>query len=63
MWQTIETGPRDGCAYLLHVNGGSMFIGKFDKHLRLWVDTKGRLEYANNAITHWMPLPAAPTNS
>ena len=63
MWQPIETGPKDGCLYLLYTSHGAIFVGKFSKHLRLWVDDKGRLEHANNTVTHWMPLPAPPINA
>jgi hypothetical protein len=62
-WQPIETAPKDGCLYLFHTRNGATFVGKYNKHLRLWVDDKGRLEHANHGITHWMPLPEPPRTS
>ena len=59
-WQPIETAPKDGCLYLLCTNSGAMFVGKWSKHLHVWVDSKGRLEYASNSVARWMPLPEPP---
>ena len=64
-WQPIETAPRDGRRVLVWISDKSHTGPAFAK---LWFySTDGRLgggaEGYNGDwnITHWMPLPAAPT--
>jgi hypothetical protein len=49
-WQPIETAPKDGLAILFSANNGPV-IG-------YWKYYKS-INQPN--FTHWMPLPAAPT--
>ena len=57
-WQPIETAPKDGCLYLLCTDTGVMFVGKYRKHLEMWVCQDGAERY--RTVTHWMPLPEPP---
>lgn len=58
-WRPIETAPKDGLLVLLSTHGGIVFIGKFRKHLGIWVDDEGRERF--RTVTHWMPLPLPPS--
>lgn len=57
-WQPIETAPRDGSQLLLCTNGGIVFVGKFRKHLCIWVDDEGRERF--RTVAYWQPLPEPP---
>ena len=73
-WQPIETAPRDGAVVLLW--GGPMCnecgdditpptratTARWSKHENLWHATEGGdVDFFFMAPTHWMPLPAPPT--
>ena len=74
-WKPIETAPRDGTPVLLCVagydpddkygwQGMAPFTGYFGTYHPNspgngeWRDDSG---HRRPAVTHWMPLPAAPT--
>ncbi|HQR20765.1 MAG TPA: hypothetical protein PKV98_07855 [Burkholderiaceae bacterium] len=57
-WQPIATAPCDGLPVLLCTDGGIVFVGKLNKHLRLWVDDEGRERF--RTVAYWMPLPTPP---
>lgn len=68
-WQPIETAPKDGTVILayLKVNGmvqahyvsPAEMLASDDEEPR-WFTTDGQ-ELPLNYLTHWMPLPAAPS--
>lgn len=58
-WLPIATAPRDGLLVLLCTDGGIVFVGKFQKHLQMWVCDDGRERF--RTVTHWMPTPKPPT--
>jgi predicted lipoprotein with Yx(FWY)xxD motif len=62
-WQDIETAPKDGTEIIAcwGRQGDVMQIVRFDRIHKVWM-TKGDpiLGFKSN-VTHWMPLPAAPT--
>jgi hypothetical protein len=73
-WQSIETAPKDGTRVLVGVDTGDPwgFVrghGRYEnygKFVQGWVcrgfcDPPGELGLAHP--THWMPLPAAPTEA
>lgn len=57
-WRPIETAPKDGYLMLLCTDVGIVFKGKFNKHLRIWVDDEGRERF--RTVKSWQPLPAPP---
>ena len=63
-WQPIETAPKDGTEILLFCDGPFKDIGlcywRDDHVMTGW--TWG-LEQPFNFATHWMPLPAPPSNA
>jgi hypothetical protein len=63
-WQPIATAPNDGSMVDLWTKIGD-YSGRatnyfWSKKLRLWRYQHGG-EILPNYVTHWMPLPAAPT--
>jgi hypothetical protein len=55
-WQPIETAPKDGTEVLIwprEITGTAIY-----SHGE-WVDPNE--EYAESHPTHWMPMPAGPT--
>lgn len=54
-WKPIETAPTDGTIILLYCWRGSMFLWKTGK-------LKNDEPRMMTGATHWMPLPAAPTD-
>jgi hypothetical protein len=58
-WQPIETAPKDGRLILLCTEKGVVVVGKRNKHLQIWVESDGR--ETPRTISHWMPLPPAPS--
>jgi hypothetical protein len=74
-WQPIETAPTDGTPILLFEKYSSCpFVGSYLPRAKCWtvshehVNAEGGWEGANvvddicqELITHWMPLPPAPT--
>jgi hypothetical protein len=64
-WAPIETAPRDGSSYLVwagcvgmahyveNYQSGYAHRGPFSENMKAW----------KTKATHWMPLPAAPTDS
>jgi hypothetical protein len=72
-WQPIETAPKDAMILLFRPTApewGRVAQGKWDTqkyHKRpnpyweYWIKVGGTTESRSDAPTHWMPLPAAPT--
>lgn len=58
-WQPIETAPRDGTSVLL--------LGRSGRHADGVIEPNGNGEwvwpYVMAEPTHWMPLPAPPSNA
>jgi hypothetical protein len=76
-WQPIKTAPKDGTEFIAwgYYNGtiDSMPSGPTWTGLRWWVDHQypkgiwsqtlpGPMRSGSFHPTHWMPLPAPPTN-
>lgn len=65
-WRPIETAPKDGKKYL--ATDGKFFLvlneppnharGRWTKRGKTWY---GAAEFGANDMTHWMPLPPAPS--
>lgn len=61
-WQPIETAPKDGTRILLF-NSYQVRLGYWGgKRPACWKEDSGRSLWGAPP-THWMPLPAPPTNS
>lgn len=58
-WQPIESAPKDGRYVLLvhQSSGGRPYAGMWCHDDKQWADERGCIRVP----THWMPLPAAPT--
>lgn len=72
-WQPIETAPKDGTVVLLlEGHETEPFIGRWNDFRSRWVASTYHYDTDGNAcvidrvysegVTHWMPLPAAPTD-
>ena len=62
-WRHIETAPKDGQAILV-TDGMDCYCVEWDEEFDWWTvdDNKlGPFRLRGSAPTHWMPLPAAPT--
>lgn len=67
-WQPMETAPKDGTTVLAYRPSGAGFVSRQDVVPVHWSDWGGG-EWENStsgykifdALTHWKPLPAAPT--
>ena len=57
-WQPIETAPKDGTRMLLTDHSEIVFCGNYDTGCGFWVGDDGD---TCHGLTHWMPLPAPPT--
>lgn len=73
VWQPIETAPRDGSEVLLHeIYERLPVVGWWCEAKKRWFastevyDTDGDAcvidHLCTDGVTHWMPLPAAPSN-
>lgn len=69
-WQPIETAPRDGTPVLVANAKGAMTTARWEKEdcgtfvYEAWYLLFGGLNAEETEIewpTHWMPLPAPPT--
>jgi len=66
-WQPIETAPKDGRSIIIAINiatdefGPRIACGSWQRLAETWFGTCGSSLVIYNP-THWMPLPAAPTN-
>lgn len=59
-WRPIETAPKDGTHILTYREAGFIAVAAFFPHGRSeWCCTDG-CHLLN--VTHWMPLPEAPTD-
>ena len=56
-WQPIETAPKDGTEVLVSIYQRPTFASWLE-HRHAWV---GRDQHSLTAPTHWLPLPAPPT--
>jgi hypothetical protein len=67
-WRPIETAPKDGDTYLLGCFGehgyGMQFVAFWDDEATTatnhWQTADG-IAYHDNLPTHWLPLPAPPS--
>jgi hypothetical protein len=57
-WQPIETAPKDDLGKALIFDDGEPVVGEYLAGQSSWYDSE--LRWLDMA-THWMPLPAAPT--
>jgi hypothetical protein len=72
-WQPIETAPKDAMILLFRPTApewGVVSQGKWEQqshHKRgkpywdMWIKIGSTIESRRHVPTHWMPLPAAPT--
>jgi hypothetical protein len=63
-WQPIESAPQDETEILVHMFGNTqavVFFDSVDKDGFVWKTADG-IGYQQDAPTHWMPLPAPPTD-
>jgi hypothetical protein len=64
-WQDISSAPKDGTEILVcdrQVSGGFMNVVSYtaEDYPNVW-ETQEFLAYHEDAFTHWMPLPPAPS--
>lgn len=70
-WQPISTAPKDGTAFLGCKAGGSSFVARQDCDIvhysgwggGVWEGARGYAKLRLDELTHWMPLPAPPTEN
>jgi len=66
-WQPIETAPKDGTAILAvdaltQDTHSVVYYDALDsKSIYVWRMTDSTSAYHKDRFTHWMPLPAQPT--
>ncbi len=63
-WRPIETAPKDGAEILVFAAGSCYVVGWGAPDFEWWCvdDNKhGPYPLRGSAPTHWMPLPAAPS--
>ena len=73
MWQPIETAPKNGSEVLLRVKRGKCLVGHYmpgghciEDHPPIapgWYFWDGRMFDQASEPTHWMPLPAPPSQT
>ena len=61
-WRPIESAPRDGTAILVADDEGDIDIVSYDKRYPSypWTMKDGLDAIANQAPTHWLPIPPPP---
>ena len=64
-WQTMDSAPRDGSAFMVYVaqsDLGPHWFAPVSRTLNgeWWDDSTGEQIEPINGATHWMPLPAGP---
>lgn len=72
-WQPIDTAPRDGSAILATNAGYAYELGRcvvvfwetdpVDNGEHGWMQPDDGDEVRHTWLTHWMPLPASPSQS
>lgn len=68
-WQPIESAPKDGTAFLAWRPNAGPYVARQDCDIvhysgwggGVWEGARGYAKYGMAELTHWMPLPAAPT--
>jgi len=66
-WQPIETAPKDGTAILaidVNIEDTHQIVYYEERHpksLYVWHMSDSCSVYHRDRFTHWMPLPAQPT--
>ena len=73
-WQPIETAPKDGAAVLIYqpadtdndlpavIQVARYEATLFEPNIFRWIEAEGE-QYETYSPTHWMPLPAPPSES
>lgn len=62
-WKTIDTAPRDGTEILVYSKKWGVFSACIPKNMAHYKRTEVSMPSGGRVVTHWMPLPDAPTNS
>lgn len=68
-WQPIETAPKDGVTAVLvfqphQAAPDEMHVAVWDRGENSWLVVGDYfVEHDDEPVTHWMPLPPAPTQS
>ena len=61
-WRLIDTAPRDGTDFLVHLVNGWITRGRFVGGRYFASDSSGPTHRGSDPNpTHWMPLPPPPT--
>ncbi len=61
IWQGIDSAPKDSSEILLYGSRGQA-VGYWDDDEGSWItDYRGKGNFDFVAATHWMTLPAPPT--